>query len=380
MEKAFDPKFAYPRHSKAHNSGGIHLTEQAGKVQEVVVSLVKNMGAKVKEGGMTDLLKLSRPAIISYHKTYLECVSGDFFNTQFLNKAAETTDPIDRMKWVITFFISGIHRNPFTFQNNGPLNPVVGETYTAEKADGTTLYCEQISHHPPVSAYLIVGPNKSYKCYGTGELDVKMNGFNNIIGKRIGKTTVEFANGGKVVFTNPDTRIDGILMGDRRYNYIKTCVFLDKGNKLSAELTFLYEESSTISKVTSGLKKWFVATKEKPPSDLFEIVFFKYDKQQGGDAKKEVLKEGSGSWVSYVQVGEQVLWRVDEEVDQVWIEDPKKQLPSDSSLREDSKFIKIKDFENAQKEKDSLENRQRADAKLRKEYKEKQEKEKAEKK
>jgi len=32
-----------------------------------------------------------------------------------------------------------------------------------------------------------------------------MNGFNNIIGRRIGKTTIEFQDGTKIVYTNPDT-------------------------------------------------------------------------------------------------------------------------------------------------------------------------------
>jgi len=37
----------------------------------------------------------------------------------------------------------------------------------------------------------------------------------------------------------------------------------------------------------------FGSSKEKPTSDQFEVVFFNYEKQQGGDAKKEVLCEGT---------------------------------------------------------------------------------------
>jgi len=56
--------------------------------------------------------------------------------------------------------------------NNGPLNPVLGETYIAEKSDGTKLYCEQVTHHPPVSAYYMVDAKKNYKLSGTGEVSI----------------------------------------------------------------------------------------------------------------------------------------------------------------------------------------------------------------
>jgi len=368
MNSKYDPHAKYPRHPRSHPSGGVFLTESAAKVQEVGLSILKSMGVKIKEGGVFDLLRISRPAAISYHKTYLECVGGDFYNTKYLNKAASTSDPLERMKNVVCFFLSGIGRNSAEFQNNGPLNPILGETYIAHKKDGTGMFCEQISHHPPVSAYLIIGPGRSYKLYGTGELDVKMNGFNNIIGRRIGKTTIEFADGTKIVFTNPDTRIDGLLLGDRRYNYIKTCVFLDKKNHLSAEISFLYEETGTISKLATGIKKLFVSQQAKPTSDQFEVVFFNYTKLHDGSMKKNVLCEGTGSWLSHIQIDNQLYWLVNEE-DEPWIEEGDVRLPSDSLFRQDSKYIKLKDFDNAQREKEGAENRQRADERLRKEHK-----------
>jgi len=149
-------------------------------------------------------------------------------------------------------------------------------------------------------------------------------------------------------------------------------VFLDKVHKLSAEVTFLYETTGTISKLTSGIKRLFGKKEEKDPCDMFEVVFFKYEKQQDGEPKKEVLCEGSGSWLSFIQVDNALLWRVDKPTEDPWIEKMDKRLLSDSLFREDSKYIKIKDYDNAQKEKENLENRQRADAKLRKDFHESQ--------
>lgn len=53
-----------------------------------------------------------------------------------------------------------------------PLNPILGETLQANLNDGTECYCEQISHHPPISYFLVMGPNKIYTYYGYYLLDI----------------------------------------------------------------------------------------------------------------------------------------------------------------------------------------------------------------
>ena len=37
-------------------------------------------------------------------------------------------------------------------------NPILGETLQGSYSDGTKVYCEQISHHPPITYFLVVGP------------------------------------------------------------------------------------------------------------------------------------------------------------------------------------------------------------------------------
>lgn len=42
-----------------------------------------------------------------------------------------------------------------------PFNPILGETWQATlPQDGTQLFVEQISHHPPVSAFQMQGPGQ----------------------------------------------------------------------------------------------------------------------------------------------------------------------------------------------------------------------------
>lgn len=51
-------------------------------------------------------------------------------------------------------------------QESTQLNPVIGETLQGSYPDGTQIYCEQVSHHPPISYFLAVGPENSYRYYG----------------------------------------------------------------------------------------------------------------------------------------------------------------------------------------------------------------------
>jgi len=371
MNTAQNGATQYPRHPKAHVQGGILLKEEEGSgvnTRDVLLNLIKSVGGKLKEGKILDLLKISRPAIISYPKTYLECIAGDFVYTEFLNKAAEAKDPIERLKYTAAFYIAGLHANPIEMGSNGPLNPIIGETYYAQKQDGTQIWCEQISHHPPVTAYLLEHGQGAYKVYGTGETIAKMAGMNGIDAQRAGEVVLEF-NDAKIFVKCPEMRIDGLVMGDRTINYTKSFALIDQKNKVSAEINFNYVDVGTLSKMTSAFKSFFrsPAQSDKPLYDSFNVTFYSFDvdKETNGVVKTERAK-GSGSWLSHLEIDGELFWKIDVPVASTWKTIEEKKLESDSTLRLDSKYIREKDFDKAQKEKDALENLQRADAKLRK--------------
>lgn len=68
----------------------------------------------------------------------------------YMNRAAEEKDPVERMKLVISATIGHFFIN-LSFMK--PLNPILGETCVGSFPDGTKLYAEQISHHPPITYY-----------------------------------------------------------------------------------------------------------------------------------------------------------------------------------------------------------------------------------
>ncbi len=74
-----------------------------------------------------------------------------------LMNAGNTTDPVERMKYVVTFAISGLCRQ-VSFHK--PFNPILGETYQSKFPNGVEVYCEQISHHPPISSWQVIHPDR----------------------------------------------------------------------------------------------------------------------------------------------------------------------------------------------------------------------------
>ncbi len=53
--------------------------------------------------------------------------------------------------------------------------------------------------------------------------------------------------------------------------------------------------------------------------------------------------------MSHIQFNNKLLWQVDESLDDPWIETMQGKLLSDFIFREDAKFFKMRDFDNAQK-------------------------------
>lgn len=56
-----------------------------------------------------------------------------------------------------------------------PFNPILGETYQSW-INGCPYYSQQISHHPPIASFYLLG--RGYKFYGQveGQAKINMNG------------------------------------------------------------------------------------------------------------------------------------------------------------------------------------------------------------
>ena len=86
-----------------------------------------------------------------------------------LNFAASISDPIERLRLVMVNSIAFFYPSKICEK---PLNPILGETYQAFGQDGSSVFMEQTSHHPPTTHIYVDGPNKSYTFHGWSTYEV----------------------------------------------------------------------------------------------------------------------------------------------------------------------------------------------------------------
>ena len=142
---------------------------------------------------------------------------------KYLRQAADTTDPLERFKLVITFAMSSIY---LCCGQNKPFNPLLGETLQGQFYDGSKYYCEHTSHHPPITNFLLEDVQGKYKMYGYYEIVGKLAATNLVSGLR-GPNTIEFHDGTKIRFGFPSYKLGGTVYGDRTVEAIGSQVFED---------------------------------------------------------------------------------------------------------------------------------------------------------
>ncbi|EIM84272.1 Oxysterol-binding protein [Stereum hirsutum FP-91666 SS1] len=139
---------------------------------------------------------------------------------------ADGKTPEERHLAVLKWFISTL-KGQYTSRNESmgsekkPLNPVLGELFYGYWPDTngrgqTNLVVEQVSHHPPITAYYISNPSKGLALQGHNAQKTSFSG-GSIIVKQIGHAslTVDLPDGNKeeYIITLPRLRIDGLWYG-----------------------------------------------------------------------------------------------------------------------------------------------------------------------
>jgi hypothetical protein len=313
------------------------------------------------------MVGVSLPVRIFEPRSMIERIN-DFwaYTPLYLSAAAQMTDPLERFLNVIKFAVAGLH---MSVSQRKPFNPLLGETFQGSFPDGTEIYCEHTSHHPPVDNFLLIG--KGYRFYGRYEYIAKGNATYNVISlTQDGLNTVEFDNKQKISFTWPTAKICGLMMGDRLTKWGGTMRFSDTSNKLKALIKMnAGKKGGMFSKNRSDLiegKVYYVKEGMVEPLNT-EKANKKNNKNKNEfkylDLGKEI-GEIKGSWLDKVYLGEQLLWDIDihRPVRHSSVQNP---LPSDWRFREDLLWVRYADLKRAEKWKLKLEERQRFERKLR---------------
>jgi len=86
----------------------------------------------------------------------------------------------------------------------------LGETYAADFEDGTQYRAEQTSHHPPISHFMFIGPDKRFVYTGYGSFTTN-TGMNSITINVSGERKIVFDDGQVIIFQNSTVSISEIV-------------------------------------------------------------------------------------------------------------------------------------------------------------------------
>ncbi|KAI8345295.1 hypothetical protein EDC96DRAFT_521683 [Choanephora cucurbitarum] len=177
-------------------------------------SIIMGLISQLRKG--SDLSRITLPTFVLEPRSLLEKLSDFMSHPELLVKASKTTDPVQRFVEVCRFFLSGWHVKPKGVKK--PYNPVLGEFFRCEYKlkDGVkAMYiAEQVSHHPPVSAYYYTLPELGIFVKGEAHPKAKflgnsaatiMQGYSRITFSELQNETYEI--------TNPNVYARGILFG-----------------------------------------------------------------------------------------------------------------------------------------------------------------------
>ncbi|XP_017772610.1 PREDICTED: oxysterol-binding protein-related protein 2 isoform X2 [Nicrophorus vespilloides] len=148
------------------------------------------------------------PVVFNEPLSFLQRMAEYMEYAHVLRIAAKQTDPVTRMQYVAGFAVSALASN---WERLGkPFNPLLGETYELEREE-FKIVCEQVSHHPPVSAFHAEGADWVF--HGSIHPKLKFWGKSVEISPK-GTVTVEFPKLKEAyTWTNVQCCVHNIIVG-----------------------------------------------------------------------------------------------------------------------------------------------------------------------
>ncbi|CAD8080229.1 unnamed protein product [Paramecium primaurelia] len=324
--------------------------------KEVITFMLKKLGSNLLMG--KSLISISLPVNIFERRSNLERACYSMGYMWLLEKAGELSDPLEQMKLVAQFSLA---YNIMFLNMEKPFNPILGETFQGYM-NGNLLYCEQISHHPPVLGLYVLGRN--FKL--TGHLESQANfSANSITGQNYGYLQVTFPNNTSIIFNVMPGVIQGMTIGHRQFYYNGVGWLVDLENKLFCDIIVTAFPGMFSKKVTPQdfIEGYIMKGSVKDVNKFNQETYRKY---QGIKAlpQQDRLSNISGRWTTGMIIdGVEVLnWFKHFPYKLKYEEYP---LASDSNYREDLIALKTGDLNLAQDRKEKMEINQRHDKKIR---------------
>ncbi|KYQ88783.1 oxysterol binding family protein [Tieghemostelium lacteum] len=145
--------------------------------KDIILALIK----QIKVG--VEIKHMVLPCFLLQPRSTLESFSDMFTCLDELYKVNDIQDSTERYLQFLKFYLSGFHTTPRGIKK--PFNPVIGEvfdcewdnsekapeinidTHENERDDSAHFEAEQISHHPPISAFCFYNKKRQILCNAT---------------------------------------------------------------------------------------------------------------------------------------------------------------------------------------------------------------------
>ncbi|KAH9891299.1 Oxysterol-binding protein [Cubamyces lactineus] len=203
-------------------------------------SIIASLISQLRVG--MDLHKVTFPTFVLEPRSMLERITDFMSHPDLLFGAENCDDPEERFIRVLQYYLAGWHIKPKGVKK--PYNPVLGEFFRCryDYPDGTRGFyiAEQVSHHPPVSAFYYVSP--ANKVCVVGELRPKSKFLGNSV-----STTMEGENrvyllgrpeDKEYVISMPNMYARGILWGKMFLELGDSCMAKNEQTGHYADIQF----------------------------------------------------------------------------------------------------------------------------------------------
>lgn len=219
---------------------GAATEELAQDSKTLVLTLLK----QVRPG--IDLSRVVLPTFILEPRSMLQKISDFLVHCELLTEVPLLTDPLDRMINLVKWYLSGFYIKPKGVKK--PYNPILGEMFRCmyahdhsqdtEKHSNTFFVSEQVSHHPPVSAFYASNRKAGFVCNGSILFRTKFTGLS--AGSILDGfcTMYLLPTGEEYVITFPSAWASGFLFGTLIMELAGNVQVHCKQSGLSANLDF----------------------------------------------------------------------------------------------------------------------------------------------
>ncbi|ALC46440.1 Osbp, partial [Drosophila busckii] len=121
-----------------------------------------------------DLSKIPMPVNFNEPLSMLQRLTEDYEYADVLDIAAECEDDTEQLAYLAAFSVSAYATT--SNRTGKPFNPLLGETYECDRTDDLGWRClaEQVSHHPPVAALHCEG--RKWTCWQEFSMTSKFRG------------------------------------------------------------------------------------------------------------------------------------------------------------------------------------------------------------